>query len=79
MDPSSNYLRDLGSLLREHAVTAKRTVDASDVSQEAWERGRLHAYYEVIDLMLAQAEAFGMSPESVGLLGFDPTTELLGP
>jgi len=38
--------------------------------------GKLIAYNEVLSLMLSQATAFQIDPESLGLAGFDPDNEL---
>ena len=35
------------------------------------------AYYEVLSLMLSQAEGFGLSPDDLGLDGFDPDRDVL--
>ena len=62
------YLSDLGTLLRERALQAKE-----DCQKEKHEfnHGRLMGYYEVISLMIHQAEAFGIELSELNL-GLDP-------
>lgn len=59
-----DFLRDLGWLLldkaREAGAQARRDGDAEG-------RGRLRAYREVIDLLTAQGELFGLSRDDLGL------------
>ena len=75
---SSNYVLDLGTLLRQQALEAKSTADASrDGAESDFQLGRLTAYYEVLSLILQQARAFQLAPREVGLEGFDPDLDLL--
>ncbi len=78
-DPTiANYLRDLGSLLRDMALEAKRHYEAgrgSDADQ--FLLGRLGALHEVLSLMQQQSTAFGIPQSAVSLEGFDPDNELL--
>ena len=76
---TENYLRDLGYLLRERALEAKAGFHtATEGSAKDFQGGRYMAYYEVISVMLSQAEAFGISPDSLALLGIDPERDLVG-
>ena len=74
MSSAEFYLRDLGALLKKKALDAKR--ERSTVSEDAFSEGKLLAYNEVLSLMLAQARAFGIHPDALGLAGFDPDKEL---
>ena len=66
------YLLDLGTLLKEYAVAAKRAAESDSFSL-----GRLMAYHEVISLMQQQAVAFGLPLERLGLHDIDPERDLL--
>jgi hypothetical protein len=70
----ANYLRDLGYLLRERGEARKAAVSAGS----EFERGRQFAYFEVLDLMQHQAEAFGLPLVDLALDGLDPR-DLLRP
>lgn len=75
---SDDFLRDLGSLLKEDALEAKNSASSTvGTSDHAFELGRLTAYYEVVSLMKQQAISFGISEEAISLSGFDPDSELL--
>src|SRR4029077_18329167 len=54
-EASANYLRDLGHLLKEDALEAKRDAEAASGEDAAFARGRSLAYYEVISLMQQQS------------------------
>lgn len=74
----ANYLADLGDLLKREALRAK--IQASEEvgkSDHQFALGRLMAYYEVVSLMLQQAEAFGIAASDICLQDFDPDRELL--
>jgi len=73
----AHYLSDLGRLIRDGALLAKDSAGAAIGDQRSFESGRLMAYYEVLSLMTQQGVAFGLSPESLSLEGFDPDS-LLG-
>ncbi len=77
-DTHRNFLADCGYLLREDALAAKAAhVKARGTDDAAYEAGRAMAYYEVITLLIAQAEAFGLPVEDLRLDGLDPDRELL--
>jgi hypothetical protein len=65
----ANYLRDLGFLLRERGEEAKREAASADNGVN-WARSM--AYYQVLHLMVDQAEAFGLPLVDLALDGFDP-------
>jgi len=78
-DIADNYLLDLGALLRERALEAKERCRALQTTeQQAFESGRQMAYYEVIALMLSQAEAFRLPVDKLALQGMDVDRDLLG-
>jgi hypothetical protein len=73
-----NYLFDLGFLLREGTLEAKQALHAAKgTADEAFQAGRLMAYYEVLSLVVGQARTFGLPPEDLRLEGFDPDRDLL--
>jgi hypothetical protein len=71
----ANYLRDLGYLIRERGEEARKAAVSADSD---FERGRQFAYFEVLDLMQHQAEAFGLPLVDLALDGLDPR-DLLRP
>ena len=73
----TDYLTDLGQLLKEQALEAKRSKDSAQNDERAFELGRLMGYHEVISLMQQQATAFGIALEDVNLAGIDPEKDLL--
>ena len=74
-----NYLFDLGCLLREEALAAKEALlAAKGTADEAFQSGRLMAYYEVISLLVNQAIAFQLPREDLHLEGLEPERDLLG-
>jgi hypothetical protein len=76
---TENYLRDLGFILKERAFEAKRDFHAAtEGSAKEFQGGRYMAYYEVISLILSQAEAFGISSDSLALQDIEPERDLLG-
>jgi len=75
---ATNYLRDLGLLLRQDAFEAKREAESAIGSPDHdYKAGRLFAYYEVVSLMQQQAKAFGLSLAAVSLEGLNPDSDLL--
>ena len=76
---ADNYIRDLGYLLRERAFEAKERFHAAEGSDaRGFEGGRYMAYYEIISLMLSQAESFNLPPEMIALQNLDPEADLIG-
>jgi hypothetical protein len=77
-DVHKNYLFDLGNLLRDQALEAKeRRQQARGTDNEAFESGRATAYYEVMSLLVSQAESFQLPIEDLHLEGLDPDRDLL--
>jgi hypothetical protein len=75
---ADDYLVDLGFLLKEKALKAKQKVSSRGESQaDPFDLGRLSAYYDVLSLMVSQADVFGIAPAALSLEGFDPDAELL--
>jgi hypothetical protein len=72
---AQHYLLDLGTLLKEHAVTTRRESKADP--SDSFALGRLMAYHEVISLMQQQARAFGLPLENLNLNDIDPERDLL--
>ena len=72
-DTSANVLRDLGQLVREQGLEAKRAAASGD----AFERGRVFAFHEVLSLMQQQATAFNLPLADLSLDGFDADRDLL--
>jgi hypothetical protein len=73
-DVYENYLRDIGTLLREEAIRAKGSPNASEPEFQA---GVRFAYVSVLSMMQSQARAFNIPLDKIGLEGLDPETELL--
>lgn len=73
-DSHAYYLSDLGTLVAELAIGAKREWDQNS---DQYSSGKLMAYYEVISLMKQQADVFELPIEDVGLAGIDPDRDLL--
>ncbi|GLI28277.1 hypothetical protein ARHIZOSPH14_25190 [Agromyces rhizosphaerae] len=78
-DPSAAlYLRDLGELLKESALSARDDRDETPVGADrAFADGRLMAYHEVVSLMQQQAVAFGIDIGGLSLEDIDPGRDLV--
>ena len=77
-DLHKNYLFDIGYLLREKALEAKeRQQQARGSDDEAFESGRAMAYYEVMSLLVSEAESFQLPIEDLHIDGLDPDRDLL--
>ena len=70
----ANYVLDLGHLVAELALEAKRE---RDESSEKFSQGRLMAYHEIVSLMTQQAHAFQIPLAEVGLNEIDADRDLL--
>ena len=78
-DIADNFLLDLGFLLREKAFAAKEQFHAAQTAeQREFHGGRYMAYYEVISLMLSQAESFELPVTKLALQGIDAERDLIG-
>ena len=64
---------DLSRELLEKAKTARIAAANSD-----YDKGRQYALYEIISLMIQQADAFGIDKATLGLADVDPERDLLG-
>ena len=72
-----HYLLDLGRLLKELALDAKREAKLANGPDKAFQKGKLLAYHEIVSLMQQQAKVFGLPAHSIGLEDIDPETDLL--
>ena len=73
-EAAAHYLRDLGDqLVRLHHDRSSE----HDRTNSDFEAGHRLAVYEVITVMLTQAEAFGLTAADVGLESVDPERDLL--
>lgn len=70
-----NYLKDLGSLLKEiiEEHKAKKLVD----KMSDYDTGYEMALYELVSLMQNQAEVFEIDLSEINLSGIDPEKDLL--
>lgn len=71
---ASNYLKDLGQLIKERALEAKANAQASS---DSYDVGFLMAWHDIVSLMHSQAVAFGIPYEEIGLSNIDADTDLL--
>jgi hypothetical protein len=71
----ANYLGDLGAELREQALAARNY--ARENRDDGFAQGVAHGYYVVLSLMLHEANAFQITPESLKLDGLEPERDLL--
>lgn len=74
-----HYLFDLGLLLKERALEARRERDASapGSADRTFQAGRLLAFNEVLSIMRDQAEAFGIPLTELRLDDLEPDRDLL--
>ena len=68
-------IRDVSRELLDMARAAKVEAVASGVD---YDKGRHFALYEVVSLLIQQADAFGIDRVMVGLTNIDPERDLLG-
>lgn len=73
------YLRDLGEIIRERALEAKKEKAAEKPGSdgELLQSGRLHAFNEVISIMQQQAAGFEIPLRELRLDGIDPDRDLV--
>lgn len=74
MSVHSDYLCDLGLLIKEMAFEAK---EVCKKSPSEFSFGYLAGFHRVVSLMQQQAEAFGISHEELGLSGIDADIDLV--
>lgn len=72
------YLYDLGFLIKEYALDAKkRFVESKGTEKEMYEAGERMAFYSVVTLMQQQAEGFGIPLSDLRLDDINPDRDLL--
>jgi len=69
-----NYLKDLGSLIKESAMEAKQQSLEKDTDFSV---GYMAGFHRVVSLMQQQAEAFDLPLEEIGLDGIDADEDLV--
>lgn len=69
-----NYLRDLGTLVREKAMNAQCVKSQKN---DPYDIGYLMAWHEVVSLMQSQANQFDITLSQIGLDEIDPQKDLL--
>jgi hypothetical protein len=77
VDKLSLYIRDLGELLKEEALTARSDLQKAAIDDKSYASGQLMAFYRVISLMREQARAFGIDLSELALQDIDPDRDLL--
>lgn len=78
-DSYKNYLYDLGPIIMERALEAKREKKTApkNSSEHDYAAGRLMAFNEVISIMQQQAEGFDIPLEELRLDGVEPDRDLV--
>ena len=77
------FLRDLGHLIKEHAIEAQQEARNARRKEGAGEEGagfalgRAMAYHEVVSLIQQQAAAFGIELSDLELDDLTPERDLL--
>lgn len=71
------FLRDLGTLLKEKALTAQQDAAQGRAEDRDYKLGFLMAYHDVISLVKQQADAFGVDVRALCLDDIDPDRDLL--
>lgn len=77
VDQAALYLRDLGALVKERALEARRAKDEAK-GDEGYDvqLGRLMALQEIVSLMQEQAASFEIPLEQICLDDIDPYDDL---
>jgi hypothetical protein len=70
-----NFLADVGAELRALATEASTHARAN--RDDAFAQGVAHGHYVALSLVLDQARAFRIAPETLRLDGLDPDRDLL--
>lgn len=70
-------LNDLGLLIKEYALEAKRRSEDKEGEARAFYRGIVFGYVNVISLMQAQAGAFDIGLDEIRLADIDPEKHLI--
>jgi hypothetical protein len=77
-DVHRDYLQDLGFLVKDNALEARRKQkEAEGTSAADFANGYSLAWYEIVSLLQGQAVAFQLPLEDLGLERFNPDRELL--
>lgn len=71
------YLQDVGLLVKEYALEAKKSADGKDGDDRIFYRGIVFGYHAVLNLMQQEAEAFGIGLEELRLDDINPDHDLL--
>ncbi|HNF97976.1 MAG TPA: hypothetical protein PK493_11810 [Pseudomonadota bacterium] len=71
------FLRDLGTLLKEKALSARQDAAQGRAEDRDYKLGFLMAYHEVVSLVKQQADAFGIDVRALCLDDIDPDRDLL--
>jgi len=72
------YLRDLGFLLKERALEAlEQAREERRTGAGKFHTERSAAFYEVLSIMLSQAEGFQIPAEAIWLGGIDPERDFI--
>lgn len=71
------FLRDLGTLLKEKALTAQQDAAQGRAEDRDYKLGFLMAYHDVISLVKQQADAFGVDVRALCLDDIDPDRDLI--
>jgi len=81
MTCEQNYIQEVLRMIIESALEAKRSSTSErgrkTADERAFEDGRALAYYEVVSTLVNQAKVFGLSPDVISSLRFDPDKDLL--
>lgn len=77
-DRHKDYLFDLGFLLKERALEARRQRDGSPIDslEYKFHSGRVLAFNEVISIMQQQAEGLGLPLSDLRLDDIEPDRDL---
>ena len=71
------FLRDLGTLLKEKARSARQDAAQGRAEDRDYKLGFLMAYHVVVSLVKQQADAFGIDVRALCLDDIDPDSDLL--
>lgn len=75
--PVELLLQDVTRELLSRAHEARAEREGAQGDDRPYAAGRAMALYEVLSLLVQQAQAFGVDPEAIGLGGVDPDRDLL--
>ena len=75
-DTHKHYLFDLGLLIKERALEARRQRDESPADGFEFHAGRVLAFNEMISIMKQQAEGFGIPLSDLRLDDIEPDRDL---